>query len=63
MKINHITRVQDNGLVIPVTIVSHRDLLGRPMASSFHGWMSEEDVKFTLKRLREIDSQQEKFNG
>lgn len=63
MKLEHVTRTQNDGRSIPVTLVTYKDITGHPMASSLHGWLSDQEVKNTLKYYREIDKKQEKFNA
>lgn len=65
MKIEHVHATQNDGRVIAVTKCTYSDGIigGNPMAASFHGWLSIEEVKQTLKIYRSIDAQQQKANN
>ena len=63
MKIEHINATQNDGRVIPLTRCTYGNPISGPMAASFHGWLSWEEVKRNLKIYRSIDAQQEKANN
>lgn len=63
MKITHVTKRQNDGRHIPLTLVSENSAFGQPRASSFHGWLHEHEIAQLLKQYRDADNRQEKFNG
>lgn len=60
MQIFHETARQNDGQMIPLTRCKYSDILGNPMAASFHGWLHPQTIKDTLKRYRAIDNQIER---
>lgn len=56
MVIIHVTRINENGECIPLSLCRYEDENGHPMAGSFWGHLQKETVNNMLKLYREADA-------